>query len=223
MHRLLRLALVALVLPLAACDSGDEGALAPNTFTLSVDGSAAVTRPDAYEGTFINEEGEQTFTLLLGAEPDQEDMTADLPIVQFARRGGQPSTGRYVLPDLNDLTVEPSRDAFLTLYLEPALLDPENPFSFTGISAATSGTLTVEESNAERISGTYSATVRQIDILAGGFTGSPVQSEGAFNAVFSDDFTTEITDAPTARQASRATVNSKLLAAHRSLARKVKP
>ena len=133
MPRLSRLALAALLLPLAACDSGDDDdddGLAPNTFTLSVGGAAAVTRPDAYNGTFTNDDGQNQFTILLGGEPGEAGGVDEVerPLVALVSfEGRRPEAGRYSLPDLLGLEEPPSDDAFLGIYIDPDQVGPGRP------------------------------------------------------------------------------------------------
>ena len=186
MTRSFFLALCAVLLPLSACDSGEAASdLAPNTFTLSVDGGAEATRPGAYHGFQNDADAGRSFAISLGADP-AGDGALDGVAVAFVRPGTERlETGTYRLATLFDVSNEPPADAVVGVLVDPSLSGGEDdPFGFAGLFVSSSGTVTVETSTAERVSGRYSASFVS---FSGGAAGR-VRAQGAFNTVFSDRF-----------------------------------
>ncbi len=204
----LGLALCALVLTFAACDSGEESDLAAASFTLQVDGGPLRTYAQAaYFNEATTEDGQTAFGVLLGGEGS--------PTAAFVRLGTTPAAGSYRVAD----TFEQEAldvSAFQGFYIDPDQL-PDEPdfFDFTGFFYARSGSVTLDRvERGETVQGEYAITVQAIRVEGfdpedprGGTptfepTGEPVQLTGAFNASFDADLFggVEIPDTPLARR-----------------------
>ena len=194
------LALCALALTLAACDSSaDEPELSANSFVLSLQGdgvpNGVVNRSQAYSGSFVNDVEGQSFAILLGADPETGSAAdAAQPFLAFVRQGARPSAGSYALPSLFGTGAEFDEDAFVGFYVDPSqLMIPEDgaddpTFDLAGFYLTTGGTLTITESSATRLIGSFSGTARPFSFQTGQASGASIRFEGRFHAVPSDDF-----------------------------------
>lgn len=197
MSRSLCLALCAFALTLSACDSTEEPALADNSFVLSIQGDGVVNgsanRSQAYSGSFVNDGESQSFAILLGADPATEDVTSTIqPFLAFVRQGARPAVGSYVLPSLGSFEDEPDGESFVGLYVDPSQFvmpdEGSESFDIDGFYFTTGGTLTISESSATRLVGSFAGTARQFSFMTGQFRGTPIQFEGRFSAVPSSGF-----------------------------------
>lgn len=186
------------LLALSACDSSDsETSLAANSYVLTVQGdgvaSGSVTRSQAYSGSFVDDSDSQSFAILLGADPTTDDVeSAVQPFLAFIREGGRPAVGTYAFPSTVSFETEPAAGTFAGLYVDPSQFmlpeEGDDSFEIGGFYFTTGGALTITESSATRLVGSFSGTVRPFNFMTGQVQGGSIQFEGRFNAVPSDGF-----------------------------------
>ena len=214
MPRLLRLVLCALVLPIAACDSGeDESGLASASFSIQVsDGPTRIYTNAAYFSEAA-QDGMSAFGVVLGAvseaQTEQPPLTAGL-----VRLGATPGPGAYSVADI--LADVPDVTGFQGFYIDPDQLSEDfDPFDLSGFFYARSGSVTLSRvERRESVEGEFSMSVQSVriegfdpDDPTGGNptvepTGEPFQVTGAFNAAFDADLfgDVEFPDTPLARR-----------------------
>lgn len=184
--RLLGLALVPLLLVFSACDSnGDDEEVTNNEFTLDVtstSSSSALSPKSARDTTLEGfsffydgqdpETGEEVFAIYLNGTDDFSQTSAQEGLWGFlARKSSRPSTGTYdvgALPHTDGL----NEDEFLGLIYEQ--IDAQQggmitaPFYFTE-----SGTITLNESTDNRVSGTLDLSAAAITVDVDTTGGTP--------------------------------------------------
>lgn len=185
-YQLLALALVPLLLVFAACDSGgDEDEEHSNEFTLNVSStssSSALSPKSARDTTLTGfsffyagedpETGQHVFAIYLNGTENFSETSAQEGLYGFfARKSTQPSSGTYTVNDMTE-TEDLDNSNFIGLIYEDMGTQQGSlmaPFYFSE-----SGTITLDESSGNRVSGS-------LDIMADAFTIDTTGSTLAFD------------------------------------------
>lgn len=184
--------LAALLLPLAACDSGgsndeEEPAVDDGRVSVSISGEAS----GSFEGfaSFYDvtdpETGDTVFGLVL-SNTDTESPNTSSQFIVMARQSSRPGTGVYSFANLDEETGEdlPS-DQFIAI-VSSAIGDGE----IFGFYISQGGTLTIDRSSDDTVAGSFEIEAVGFELSEDGQETNEVEItvEGAFNANSTNNF-----------------------------------
>lgn len=199
--RLLGLALVPLLLVFSACDSsGDEDTETDNEFTLDVNSTSsssalsAKSAPDTtlkgfsffYDGE-DPETSEAVFAIYFNGDNDfSQSSTQEGPYGFIVRKSSRPSTGTYNIASVRDVDGIDEQDFVGLIYEKIDEQDPNTGLLSAPFHFLESGTLTLNESTDDRVSGTIDGTGVSFTIDTSGqtpqYNETSVQITGSFAA-----------------------------------------
>jgi hypothetical protein len=169
--RLLRLALPAAVAAVAACSGSSTDPPDQGSFQATVSGDLSLSLTGTAQFGTEGQDFEGFGIALVSGQVGQNNSD----FVMIARDNTtRPAAGEYEIVDVN--CTDCTADDFSGIYLHQVTL-----FDL-GLYVSVSGTLTIETSTAEQMTGSFSLTVTEF-ILSGDVTAEDLSLQGSFRAV----------------------------------------
>lgn len=207
--RLLGLALVPLLLVFSACDSGgDEEQDTSNEFELEVSStsSSSALSPKSDPDTTLKgfsffysdtdpDTGEEVFAVYFNGDDEFSETSAQQGLYGFVvRKSSRPSTGSYQLASVRQVDGLDKQDFVGLIYEKIDAQDSETSFLSAPFHFFESGTLTLDESTDNRVSGSIDGTGTTFTIDTSGetpqYNETTVQITGSFSARNVENFVT---------------------------------